>query len=83
MKNDKRRPERRENPEVTNSNKGQPQSGNAGELHQVADSEHDPLTTNQGTKISDNQNSLMVEVRDLFAKDEIFQKDRATRAGRQ
>ena len=33
-------------------------TGNAGELHQLAGGKHPPLTTNQGTPISDNQNSL-------------------------
>ena len=63
MKNDKSPPVRREDREITNSSKGKPQSGNAGELHQVADSEHEPLTTNQGVTISDNQNSLTSNAR--------------------
>ncbi len=33
-------------------------TGNAGELHQLAGGKHPALTTNQGTPISDNQNSL-------------------------
>ncbi|MEO8900360.1 MAG: catalase [Polyangiaceae bacterium] len=33
-------------------------AGNAGELHQLAGGEHPNLTTNQGTPLSDNQNSL-------------------------
>jgi len=33
-------------------------TGNAGELHQLASGSHAELTTNQGTPISDNQNSL-------------------------
>jgi len=33
-------------------------TGNAGELHQLAGGSHAELTTNQGTPISDNQNSL-------------------------
>lgn len=32
--------------------------GTAGELHQQASNDHNTLTTNQGTPISDNQNSL-------------------------
>ncbi len=35
-------------------------AGNGGELHQSAGGEHPDLTTNQGTPISDNQNSLKV-----------------------
>jgi catalase len=34
------------------------ESGSGGELHQSADGTHPPLTSNQGVKISDNQNSL-------------------------
>ena len=37
--------------------------GNGGELHQSAGGEHPDLTTNQGTPISDNQNSLKVGLR--------------------
>jgi catalase len=35
-----------------------PEIGNAGELHQRAGGQHPPLTTNQGVRISDDQNSL-------------------------
>jgi catalase len=34
--------------------------GNGNELHQSANGKHPPLTTNQGTPVSDNQNSLRV-----------------------
>ena len=34
------------------------QRGNGDELHQSANGKHPPLTTNQGTSVSDNQNSL-------------------------
>ena len=37
---------------------GASELGNAGELHQHADGQHPPLTTNQGLQISDDQNSL-------------------------
>ncbi len=37
--------------------------GHGGELHQTAGDEHPNLTTNQGTAISDNQNSLKVGLR--------------------
>lgn len=53
MKNDK----------LENSNDGAPlshttQIGQGGEVHQLAEGEHDLLTTNQGLPLSDNQNSL-------------------------
>ncbi|MDZ4131304.1 MAG: catalase, partial [Hydrogenophaga sp.] len=41
--------------------KNQPQDahlGTGGELHQQANAEHPPLTTQQGLVVSDNQNSL-------------------------
>jgi catalase len=47
----------------TNSNRPQPpaaqgEPGTGGELHQHAGGDHPALTTNQGVRISDNQNSL-------------------------
>ena len=43
---------------VSDDRTGEEESGNAGELHQRASAGHPPLTTNQGTPISDGQNSL-------------------------
>ena len=40
------------------SEAGSPTIGNGGELHQHAGGKHPPLTTNQGVRISDDQNSL-------------------------
>src|SRR5512140_1985357 len=40
----------------------QPAAG-GGELHQIAGGEHPALTTNQGTALSDNQNSLRANPR--------------------
>ncbi len=37
---------------------GATKSGHGGELHQIAEGEHPPLTTNQGLVVSDDQNSL-------------------------
>jgi catalase len=45
-------------PEAKVARKRSPQVGNGGELHQTADRDATPLTTNQGTPVSDNQNSL-------------------------
>lgn len=42
------------------SGTGAREFGNAGELHQHAGGKHPPLTTNQGLRISDDQNSLHV-----------------------
>ena len=78
MKNDKSRSARRENLEVTNSNKGQSQPGNAGELHQVAGGEHVPLTTNQGAKISDNQNSLTSTTRGPVLLEDFILREKIT-----
>src|ERR1700744_5490225 len=42
----------------TSSRAGTEQRGTGDELHQTAGGAHPPLTTNQGTIVSDNQNSL-------------------------
>ena len=56
---------------VKNQNKSstdQTQSGNGGELHQLAGGEHSQLTTNQGVGISDNQNSLKANPRTYLVR---------------
>ena len=39
------------------------QTGNGGEVHQIAGGDHSVLTTNQGVAVSDDQNSLMAHPR--------------------
>lgn len=50
-------PRNRSQQETVSSN-GDVQRGAGGELHQTANGDHPPLTTNQGIPVSDNQNSL-------------------------
>jgi catalase len=55
--------------------------GNAGELHQLAGGKHPELTTNQGTPLSDNQNSLKsapkgpVLIEDMILREKITHFD--------
>jgi len=49
---------RRSTDENASNNTGEASTGAGGELHQIRRGEHGELTTNQGTPISDNQNSL-------------------------
>jgi catalase len=57
------------------------QRGHGGELHQLAGGTHPPLTTNQGTILSDNQNSLRTFTRgptlleDFVLREKIFHFD--------
>ncbi len=56
-------------------------TGNGGELHQVADAAHPQLTTNHGVPISDNENSLKsgargpVLLEDFVLREKIFHFD--------
>ena len=43
---------------MTKNSRSDERLGNGGELHQQANAEHPPLTTQQGLVVSDNQNSL-------------------------
>ncbi|MEJ7670491.1 MAG: catalase [Casimicrobiaceae bacterium] len=60
---------------------GEAQLADGGELHQVAGGEHPALTTNQGTVLSDNQNSLRANPRgptlleDFILREKIFHFD--------
>jgi catalase len=63
------------------SNASRTETGAAGELHQQAGDAHPQLTTNQGTPISDNQNSLRANPRgptlleDFILREKIFHFD--------
>ncbi|HEX4339299.1 MAG TPA: catalase [Polyangiaceae bacterium] len=57
---------------------GDTDNGNAGELHQKAGGEHVPLTTNQGTPISDNQNSLRANPRGPTLLEDFILREKIT-----
>jgi catalase len=54
------------------------QTGNAGELHQLAGGKHPNLTTNQGTPISDNQNSLKSAPRGPVLLEDMILREKIT-----
>jgi len=53
-------------------------AGNAGELHQTAGGKHPELTTNQGTPISDNQNSLKSAPRGPVLLEDMILREKIT-----
>ncbi|MET0517400.1 MAG: catalase, partial [Burkholderiaceae bacterium] len=53
-------------------------TGTGGELHQSAGGEHRPLTTNQGTPISDNQNSLRAGARGPTLLEDFILREKIT-----
>lgn len=57
---------------------GYVETGNAGELHQVAGGEHAPLTTNQGVVLSDNQNSLRANTRGPTLLEDFILREKIT-----
>ena len=52
--------------------------GQADELHQVAGGAHPPLTTNQGTPLSDNQNSLRAQARGPTLLEDFILREKIT-----
>lgn len=66
---------------MSDSKEPQTQTGNAGELHQLASEGFDRLTTQQGGPVADNQNSLKAGVRgptlleDHVFRDKLFHFD--------
>ena len=54
------------------------ESGNGGELHQRAEGEHPVLTTNQGTPVSDNQNSLKSAPRGPVLLEDMILREKIT-----
>ena len=54
------------------------QAGNAGELHQIASGAHPLLTTNQGTPIADNQNSLRANPRGPTLLEDFILREKIT-----
>jgi catalase len=52
--------------------------GNGGELHQVASGTHPALTTNQGTPVSDNQNSLKANPRGPTLLEDFILREKIT-----
>ncbi|MES1176449.1 MAG: catalase [Myxococcales bacterium] len=54
------------------------EAGNAGELHQLASGRHPNLTTNQGTPISDNQNSLKSAPRGPVLLEDMILREKIT-----
>ena len=57
---------------------GDTQTGTGGELHQVAGGDHPALTTNQGTPLSDNQNSLKVHPRGPTLLEDFILREKIT-----
>ena len=53
-------------------------TGNAGELHQLAGGQHPVLTTNQGTPLSDNQNSLKSAPRGPVLLEDMILREKIT-----
>ena len=66
----------------TSKKKGAPiaieQRGAGGELHQSATGDHPPLTTNQGTVVSDNQNSLRASPRGPSLLEDFILREKIT-----
>ncbi|MDB5796416.1 MAG: catalase [Paucimonas sp.] len=56
----------------------QAQRGAGGELHQQADGDHAPLTTNQGIPVSDNQNSLRANPRGPTLLEDFILREKIT-----
>ncbi len=54
------------------------QRGNGDELHQSANGKHPPLTTNQGTPVSDNQNSLRAGARGPTLLEDFILREKIT-----
>jgi catalase len=52
--------------------------GNGGELHQTVSGDHAPLTTNQGTKTADNQNSLRANPRGPTLLEDFILREKIT-----
>jgi catalase len=52
--------------------------GRGGELHQVAGEKNPPLTTNQGTPIADNQNSLKAHARGATLLEDFILREKIT-----
>jgi catalase len=52
--------------------------GPGGELHQIAEGDHPLLTTNQGTPISDNQNSLRANARGPTLLEDFILREKIT-----
>ncbi len=55
-----------------------PRPAAGGELHQIADGDHPALTTNQGTPISDNQNSLRANPRGPTLLEDFILREKIT-----
>ena len=53
-------------------------AGAGGELHQLAGGAHPPLTTNQGTPISDDQNQLKVDPRGPVLLEDFILREKIT-----
>jgi catalase len=54
------------------------QRGNGDELHQSTNAKHPPLTTNQGTPVSDNQNSLRAGARGPTLLEDFILREKIT-----
>lgn len=52
--------------------------GNGGELHQTVSENHDPLTTNQGIPVADNQNSLKAGTRGPVLLEDFILREKIT-----
>ena len=60
------------------SRENAPEPGQGGELHQAAGGSHPNLTTNQGTAISDNQNSLKAHARGPSLLEDFILREKIT-----
>lgn len=78
MKNVKSENGKRDDRDNTNASNGKLQTGKGGELHQIAEKEHSPLTTNQGVAISDNQNSLTANNRGHVLLEDFVLREKIT-----
>ena len=58
--------------------RGDSQSGDGGELHQIAGGKHPALTTNQGVALSDNQNSLRANPRGPTLLEDFILREKIT-----